>query len=232
MIVFIILSLLFGFLTYFSTNSVVVSCIVLGFSLLYLLIFTRSRLKKYKVKTKRYHDCYKFINSFLVSLSIRNTCEAALEVTSENMDEEFKQEAEGLENVTGLEKLTYFTKYFRFHIYELFLNIVGLYEEQGGSILQMSSLIIEQSRSIEDHINKANNLGKRKLIEFSVLWIFSLVILVALRFVLGQFYESIISQLIFQISIGAVFIFIVISLDILIKKITKLEIRGWTNEEL
>ena len=83
----------------------------------------------------------------------------------------------------------------------------------------------------EDYINKTISLGKRKIIEFSVLWLFAIIILVALRFVLGQFYNSIISQLAFQIAIGSIFVFITISIDILMSRICKLDVRGWNNEE-
>lgn len=230
-ILFIFISILFGFLTFFSTNSVIVALCVLGFSLLYLFVISFRRIDKYQIKTKRYHSCYKFINSFLISLSIRNTVNASLEKVSENMDEEFKNECDGLENVTGLDILIYLKKYYRFHIYDLFINVISLFEEQGGNILQMSSLIIEQSRNIEDYINKVNSIGKRKVLEFSVLWVFAIVILIALRFVLGQFYQSIVSQTLFQIAIGIIFVFIVISIDVLISRITALDIRGWSHEE-
>lgn len=231
-IIFLILPVIFTFLTYFSTSNIIISLIVGVVSGFYLLIITRKRIDRFIRKTKRYHSCYKFINSFLISLSIRNTVGAALTNVSENMDEDYKNELDGLEDVTGLETLTYLKKYYSFHIYDLFVNVVSLYEEQGGNVLNMSSLIIEQSRGIEDYINRLVNISKKKVIEFSVLWIFAIVILVALRFVLGQFYVSIISQLIFQIAIAIIFIFITISIDILVKRITKLEIRGYSNEEL
>ena len=231
-IIFLILPVIFTFLTYFSTSNIIISLIVGVVSGFYLLIITRKRIDRFIRKTKRYHRCYKFINSFLISLSIRNTVGAALTNVGENMNEDYKNELDGLEDVTGLEILTYLKKYYSFHIYNLFVNVVSLYEEQGGNVLNMSSLIIEQSRGIEDYINRLVNISKKKVIEFSVLWIFAIVILVALRFVLGQFYVSIISQLIFQIAIAIIFIFVTISIDILVKRITKLEIRGYSNEEL
>lgn len=231
MLIFIVLGLLFGVITYFCAGNIIISCFVMIFAILYFLIFTKRRYKKFRIKIERYHSCYRFINSFLISLSIKNACDAAFEGIYENMDQSFKDECEGLENVTGLEKLTYLQKYYRFHIYDLFLNIIALFQEHGGNILQMSSLIIEQSRSLEDYINKTVSLGKRKVIEFSVLWLFAIIILVALRFVLGQFYNSIISQIAFQVAIGSIFVFITISIDILISRICKLDIRGWNNEE-
>ena len=184
------------------------------------------------MKSQRFHECYTFINNFIISLSIKNTVEGSFTSTLESMNPHFKKEVEGLEHLSGLEKLTYLSKYFTFDIYKLFLNIVSLYEEQGGNILSMSSLLTEQSRYQEQYLNKNSVLAKRKIIEFSTLWLFSISILIVLKFVLGQFYNTIFSQLIFQVLIGLMFVIVVISIHIFISRLTKVEIRGWNNHEI
>ena len=63
---------------------------------------------------------------------------------------------------------------FTFDIYKLFLNIIALYEEQGGNILQMAALLTEKSRYQEQYLNNTVGVAKRKIIEFSTLWLFSL----------------------------------------------------------
>lgn len=229
---FIGLSILFSFIIYFTTSSWIVALMVFIFSVIFLLIFTLPICKRFSLTSKRFHQCYNFINNFIVSLSVKNTIEGSINTTIETMNESFKKDMEGLEHLSGVDKLTYISKYFPFDIYKLFLNIISLYEEQGGNILQMSSLLTEKSRYQEQYLNKTVSIAKRKIIEFSTLWLFSLAIIVVLRFVLGQFYTSIFSQLLFQILVGLLFVFVVISIHILVMRITKVEIKGWSNYEL
>lgn len=229
--VFIILPIIFAFITYFSTSSWIVAITIFLFTITFFFLGSFPICKRFSKKTKRFHQCFTFINNFIISLSVKNTIEGSITATIEAMDKSFQEETIGLEHLTGLDKLSYLSKYFSFDVYSLFLNIISLYEEQGGNILTMSSLLTEQSRYQEQYLNKSIVIGKRKIIEFSTLWLFSIAIIVVLKFVLGQFYETIFSQFIFQILIGLMFVLITISIHILIIRITKIEIRGWSNND-
>ena len=225
---FIGLSFLFSFITYITTSSWITALLVFIFSVIFLNLVTLPICKKFSKTSKRFHECYNFINNFIISLSIKNTIEGSFNLTIDSMNPSFKEDIEGLEHLTGLDKLTYINKYFTFDIYKLFLNIIALYEEQGGNILQMASLLTEKSRYQEQYLNNTVGVAKRKIIEFSTLWLFSLAILIVLKFVLGQFYNQIFTQFIFQILIGLLFMFIVVSIHLLVVRITKIEIKGWS----
>ena len=199
------------------------------------LLLSTSCLKsinRYNLITNRFHSCYRFINNFIISLSIKNTIAAALESIKETMDEDFKKELGEISHLNDFEKMEYLRKYYRFHVYDLFLNIVNLYNEQGGNILQMSSQLIDKIRTIEEYLNNSHQIGIRKIIEFVILWIFTLVILITLRFVLAEHYILMASQTFYQIGVAILLMFASFSIALMIIKFTNTKIGGWSYEKV
>ena len=96
----------------------------------------------------------------------------------------------------------------------------------------MSSLIIEQSRNIEEFLTSSSKIGTRKIVEFAVLWIFSIAILLALRMVLSDYYILISSKLFYQISLMVLLLFIAFSIHLLIIRFTNIKIRGYAYEKV
>lgn len=229
---FIGISIVIFFSSLISTMSLIPSLIVLIISLFIFIFFTNKLLNRYFLITKRFHSCYRFINNFIISLSVKNTVGAALLSIHDSMDEEYKKEISELEHLSDNEKLEYLKKFYRFHIYELFVDVVNLFVEQGGNILNMSKEIIERSRYIEEYLNASHTIGMRKIIEFSTLWIFSILILLVLRLVLGDFYSLIASKLFFQIIVAVLLIFIAFSIHLMVSKFTNIKIGGWSYEKV
>jgi hypothetical protein len=168
----------------------------------------------------------------IISLSVKKTLSGALPSVLEQMDEDFLKEYSDLDHFLDNEKIEYLKKYYRFHIYDLFVDIVNLFIEQGGNILSMSSLIIEQSRNIEEFLTSSSKIGTRKIVEFAVLWIFSIAILLALRMVLSEYYILISSKLFFQISVMVLLLFIAFSIHLLVIRFTNVKIRGYSYEKV
>ena len=186
------------------------------------------KLSKYVDLSHRFHSCYTFINSFIVSLSIKGSLIAAFDYVKLSMDKEYNSLIDGLANLKE-ERLDYLKKYFPFDIYYLFLSIINIYQEQGGDILALSTYLISESRQHEDYLLSLESIFKRKVVEFASLWIFTLVILIILRFSLNQFYPLISVLLFFQISIAALFLVILLSIHLMINKYVYNELRGFEN---
>ena len=231
-VVFLFVAILFAVVTYISTMSLIPSLIVgfLSFSL--LCLFCLRNLNRYKLITSRFHSCYRFINNFIISLSVKNTIAAALESVVDTMDEEFKKEFNEISHLNDFEKIQYLRKFYRFHVYDLFLNIVNLHIEQGGNILHMSNQLVDKIRTIEEYLNNSQTIGIRKITEFIVLWAFTIMILLSLRFVLGTHYELMASQLFYQIGVGVFLLFVVFSISLMIKRFSETKIGGWSYDKV
>ena len=186
---------------------------------------------KYQTKISRFRECYHFINNFIVSLSIKNSVSSALETTVEAMPEKNFVYSENVDAFSVKEKMQYFSNYFRFHVYSLFIDLINLYEEQGGNILDMSRYLLEETRQIEDYIFRCQNIARKRIVEFAILWVLTLVIMVVMRFSLSQFFANISKQIFFPIGIGAIILFALVSIHIAIMKMCNLKIKGWDDSE-
>ena len=130
-----------------------------------------------------------------------------------------------------MERLEYLKKYYPFYVYELFVSVIHLYIERGGNILDMSRFLLSELHNEQDYNHEYNSLGKRKMFDFSMLWSFSLLILVVLRFALHEHYSLISNQLFYQILIVILFLFILVSIEILNIKAHTFRKRGAEYEQ-
>ena len=229
--IFIAISLIVGLVSFIVLENVFIAIgIILIYLFVTLFVFV-PLLKKYDLKICKYHECYHFINNFIISLSIKKSILGALETTINSMPSEFIDQYNSIEQTSEHDRLDYLSTYFTFYDYQLFLQIIFLWEEQGGDIIAMSKYLTSEIRNNEEYISKCEVLNKRKYVEIAILWTLSLAILVFLRFALKDFYAKIKTQLLFIISVTVIELFILFSIYLLIKKGTLLAIKGYQNNE-
>ena len=227
----IIVSLAFAGLTFIASENIVSSLLIFVFTMLFFVFLVRKLMQQYHEKTHRYHQCYQFINSYLISLSIKGSLAAARESSYDTADTQTKEIIDSIKDLNEEEKLSYLCKYFRFDLYHLFLDTVSLWNEQGGDILEMSQYLINQVRLKEEYIIACESAHKSRLIEFITLWSIALIILASLRFALSQFYSYVSKSLFYQIAVVVIFVFVIFSIFIMVKRIANITLEGWTNEE-
>ena len=224
-ILFCILSLFFAGICYLVTLDLICSGIVLLLFICFFLLISK-KLNIYFDECSRFHETYHFINSFLISLSVKGSIIEAIDASKISMSDKFNECLNGLNEMNENEKLNYLKSYFNFRIYEVFLNIVTLWQDQGGDIIDYSYFLINEAKNNEEYLIACERINKRKIIEFSSLWILSLTILIILRFSLYQFYNKISSQLFFKIAIIGFYVIILLSLLILVNKMTEMKLKG------
>ena len=222
----LLVSSAFAGLSYVASENIFTSIFLFVFTFMFFVFIVRRRINKYREKTRRYHQCYHFINSYLISLSVKGSLTAALESSYNTADEDTKEIVDSIKELNEEEKLSYLHKYFRFDLYHLFLDTVSLWNEQGGDILMMS-----QVRLKEEYILTCQSAHRSKLMEFSILWGISLAILGALRFALSQFYAYISKTLFYQVAVPVIFLFVIVSIYIMVNRITNIVLEGWKDEE-
>ncbi|MCQ2776633.1 MAG: hypothetical protein MJ217_02830 [Bacilli bacterium] len=213
-----------------STNNLIIAGIVALVCFIYFAFFASPQINKYTSKLKSFKDANQFINNFIVSLSIQPVIDVAIDHSLSILDDGFKENLTGIEQLSGIEKLKYLCNCFPFHFYSLFVDIVTLWQEQGGDILKMSNFLINDMRQTSEYVSTVEQMNTKKTIEFSMLWVFSLAVLIVIRFALSQFYSLIINKPVFIAGVIILFVFIIFSFQILISKITSLEIKGGSND--
>lgn len=227
----IILGGIFGLICYIACNNIYASLFVLIITILEFAIIIRKRFCNHERKMNRFHESYHFINNFIVSLSVKGSIKASLENAILGGSESFKDEIECIHKLSDMEKLLYLKKYFHFHTYQLFIDILLLWIDEGGDILEMTGYLTNLLRNDEEYVSYAKQENSKVLSEFSILWMFSLAILFSLRFVLNEFYSSILKQTLYPFLIAIVFIFLLGSIELLTRRICNIEIKGWNDEK-
>ena len=197
----------------------------------FFILIVRRKMDKTRIKIHRYHQCFQFINNFVVSLNIKGSMSAAIESGYEIADESTKEIIDSIKEMTEEEKITYLQKYFKFDIYRLFVDTVMLWNEQGGNILGMSRYLIEQARLKEQYLLNCQVIHKNKTIEFVVLWSISLAILSVLRFALSTFFSYVVNTIIYQVAIVIVMLFVLLSIYVLVIRVANLNLEGWKDGE-
>ena len=187
LVIGILVSLAFTGLIFIESENIFSALFIFLFSLMFFVFLVRRQIDKYRDKTRRYHQCYQFINTYLVSLSIKGAMTAARESSYNTADIQTREVIDSIKDLDENEKLSYLCKYFKFDLYHLFLDIVSLWNEQGGDILAMSQHLINQVRLKEEYILFCESTHRSRLVEFVVLWSITILILVSLRFALSQF---------------------------------------------
>ena len=227
----IFVSFVFAGITFIASQNIISSISIFILFTLFFILIARRQINKSQLKIRRYHQCFQFINTFVVSLNVKGSLSAAIQSAYDIADESTKEIIDSIKELSEEEKITYLIKYFKFDIYRLFVDTISLWNEQGGDIIKMSRYLVEQARLKEEYLLSCQRLNKSKTIEFTVLWIISLVILAALRFALSQFFNRIAQTIFYQVAIVVIILFALFSIYLLINRITNLTLEGWNDEE-
>ena len=227
----VVISVILGVTSFVASSNYIVAAVVLVVSIVYFLFIAKPVLRKYDAKIHRFDECYHFINTFIVSLSIKGSISASYESAVQVMPDTFVNSIENIESFSQEDKLEHLNKYFRFHVFSLFVDLINIYQEQGGNILEMSHYLLEETRLVEEYISSSKTIIKKKIVEFAVLWLLTLGIMVFMRFALSQFFKTISNQIFYPIGILTICLFCIASIHIAIMKMAKLQIRGWDDNE-
>lgn len=224
-----VISILLAFVSYFATSNIFVGSGVLVGSVIFLFALLRKQVQNHISLTTKIHECYLFINNFLITLSIKGTLIAAFDATRTSISDEYFDYLSSIEELNPHEKLLYLSKYFPLHIYQIFTDIIFLWEEEGGDILQMSTHVSNEIREIQEYVSYCQSIGRRKAIEIGTLWLFSLAIVIILRLSFNSSFSDVLKHPIFIVSVCLLMVLVLLSLFLLVSRVSHLEVRRVQN---
>ena len=210
------ISIISGFLSYYVSGEIFIGIGVGIIFLGYLIFAYKFFIEKYKKDLSKMHECYLFINNFIISLSVQNSFKEAYEKATFNSTGYYKEILKNIEHLSIKERIEYLKEYFDFDLYFHFINILNLYEEQGGNILDLSKSLLEENMRSENALNESISIARNKLLEFSILWIITYTVLGLSRFALDNFFYLISSILVYKIMIVCFFVLVLVSIHFLI----------------
>lgn len=198
-ITFIIAMLILALSGFLVTNLFYIPIIILVIYLAYYFLYMRKRIFRYLDRVEAIHACYNFINSFVISMSVKDSYDEAYLNGLRFAPKSMLEETNEIENMTIIERIKFLRQYFNLGIYKMFLNIVDLYQEQGGNILTLSEGLTRECTRVEKDVVETTSISNRHLAEFLVLWLLSFMIIIFLRFALESFYFEMLKQPLFVV---------------------------------
>ncbi len=204
--IYLFLALFLGLLAWIGTNQILIAGIFFGLVSLDGFFYLDKRFEHYGIRNQKRHECFQFINSFIIALSVKKTLGSAYQTVVSQSSGPIADELTSNQHLNTNEALETMMSYFVTPSYGLFLNVVRLYEEQGGDILIMGEFLIHEVRREEEKLTLTEIMVRQKMVNFIILWIMTLVILVFCRFGISSFYEQMLGNSLF---IGMIILFMV-----------------------
>lgn len=224
-IIFVVISLLVGVFGYLTSFNIIIGVAIGAIFIAYYFLIGRKCFKKYLLKIDQIHCCYHFINSFIITLSVKESLDDAYEAGIRITNKNFNDETNELSSMALKDRVVYLRKYFNLALYKMFLNVLDLYQDQGGDILAMSDTLLREATRTEKSLSESIAIGNRKLFEFLILWLMSFAILLFLRFGISDFYTQMITSTTFLAFLLAFFFISLVSIHIFVVTYTSLKIK-------
>ena len=224
-LIFIFISLVLGALCYFSTLIYIYGIAIFLLSIIDYFILIRKRFTNYTALIDRVHIGYYFINSFIITLSVKDSLEDAYQNAIRFSNSQFKAEVDQLNELTPTERVKYLADFFNLSIYTMFLNVLNLYQDQGGNILSMADNLLRECTRSEKTLNETLSIGYKHLVEFLILWAMSFAILLFMRFSIKDFYLTMLKNQIFAPLIVCFFLICIFSINLFVNQFTNLTIK-------
>ena len=224
-IIFVIIGLFLGILCYLSTINYIFTAIVPVVFIVDYFILMRKRIVRYFDLIERVHTSYHFINSFIVTLSVKDSLDEAYENGIRINNAKLNAETKELNEMPVIERIRYLRGYFNLSIYKMFLNVLDLYQDQGGNILSMADNLLRESTRTEKTLSETLSIGYKHLIEFIILWCMSFGILLFMIFSIEEFYLMMLKNVFVGPLILVYFIICISSVNLFINSFTDLTVK-------
>lgn len=218
MISSLIASIVFFSLIQLLIGDMKISLAFAFFVFFYSFTYASRIIKKAIHKTKLRGECSNFINTYIVSLSITNSLEQAFKDSCLHPSKNLEKVIKRCGSLDVFDNLNSIATYFSSNNFDVFLNILKLYNNNGGNILEMSMNLQSELRRKETMASSIKQIALRKVYEFISLWAFCLAILIFCRIGLTSIYKSMQTLAYFNYEIIGFFVFLLISIHLIITK--------------
>ena len=75
----IVVSFVFAGITFIASQNIISSISIFILFTLFFILIARRQINKSQLKIRRYHQCFQFINAFVVSLNVKGSLSAAIQ---------------------------------------------------------------------------------------------------------------------------------------------------------
>ena len=223
--IYILMVLVIAAVSYITSLNIYIPIVVFVTYLFYYFLFGRKILQKRNQLLRRVHACYHFINAFIISMSVKESLEDAYQSGIRFEDKELNEITNELENMKVSDRILYLREFFNLAVFKMFINVLNLYQDQGGNILNMSDELISESTRIEKSVSESISTSNHYLGQFILLWVMSIGILIFIRFSIDSFYQTMLKSSLFVGFLLVFFLVILFSIHLFITRYSKIIVK-------
>jgi hypothetical protein len=214
---------LFGFVgfLYLVFNNLIlmlVFIVPIAFIVFYFLI---PLIIKIRSNVNTNDNLYFLVNTILNQLRTDKSLTTAFKSVINYFPEELKNNYETY-GVNPLDYLDLLRQYFNSTYYEIFYNMLKIYDSKGGDIEERSKVLLDAISFSKEVRSELIKTKLRKLSEFVIMWLLSFLVLLYLRLGLTSYYLSLLNTN-FIFAIIANFILFILSSYYAVNSFSKVE---------
>ena len=183
--------IVFTAIYYIITLDIIFSVFTFLIYLVFFYFIYDLKRNKYFDTLNRTYEAISYMNNFIINLSVTNSVYTTFENMKSNVSDNLKLQIESIGHLDVDTKIEYLNNYFNLPLYGVFINIVKQYIESGTNILEISQLLIHDTRNLEDRLHEFEVNGKRKEKEFLISWGLTFLILVIMKFSLSTLTKNV-----------------------------------------
>jgi len=210
-IIVIAVSLLNGALAFVVTWNFIIGLAATAIFLFIGLCLIIQLIVGYLEKERKRHESYRFVNGFLITLSVSKSPEEAFQSGLIGGGPELLAIAQSVGDYSVGDRLEYLKSYFLEPYYLLLVSLFALFEEQGGDPLALGQSLLEEATRSEKSDDEQRKEGLSKLGEFLSLWFLSGLIILFVRVCLRSFAPSLVENPLYLVCASLYFVLAVVS---------------------
>jgi Flp pilus assembly protein TadB len=198
-----------GFL-YLVFNDLVLMIIFIIPIVFIVFYFLVPLIIKIRLNANKNDQLYFLVNIILNQLRTDKSLTTAFKSIVTFFPEELRNNYETY-GVSPLEFLDLMREYFDSNYYEIFLNMIKIYDSKGGDIEERSKVLIDAIAFSKEVRSELIKTKLRKLSEFIIMWLLSFLVLLYLRLGLTAYYLDLLNTNFVFAIIGNFILFIISS---------------------
>jgi len=210
-IIVIAASVLNGALAFVVTWNLYIGLAVAALFLFVGLCLIVQLIVGYLEKERKRHEAYRFVNGFLITLSVSKSPDEAYQSGLIGAGPELRGITQSVSDYAVGDRLEYLKSYFLEPYYLLLVSLFALYEEQGGDPLTIGQSLMEEATRSEKSDDEKRKEGLSKLVEFLSLWFISGLIILFVRVCLRSFAPSLVENPLYLVFASLYFVLAAIS---------------------
>lgn len=187
--------IVFSLIYYLITFNWIYTLIVFIIYGSFFLLFYETKRKKYFNFLFRSYEAVSYINNFIISLSVTSSVYSTFNKIKENVSNELKLQIDSINHLDVETKIEYLNTYFELPLYGVFVNIIKQYIETGANILEISQLLIHDTRNLENRLHEFQVVAQKKEKEFLISWGLTFLILIIMQLSLSTLVKNIEDEL-------------------------------------